>query len=599
MNTGTERLGYRLAALLAGLLILTGAHVSAQGSSWRQIVTPHFIVTGNAPTGELKRTLTELTRFRDTLALLFPTAQVTSPVPTYVVVVREFQDFQRFQPRDSRGKAMQNVGAYFSRGADANVIVMPAARGDAGLQTIFHEYTHYFVSRNVRTAIPTWLNEGLAEFYSTFRGDYQGGKTLIGAVPAHLARTLGTNTFVPLRDIVSPRDLEAKWRWERQIGMFYAESWALVHYVSIERTNPVPNPLSTYLATLTKSGHDAAFMAAFGTDIDGMDKELRQYVRRVGMKARVFEMQTERQDADDARPLSDADMNALEGRLLLQVGAFDEAERELTGVAKQQPTHAAAQVALARLRLTQDREDDAIALLQQVVAANPRDGAAHFFLGTALERTWRHEEALAAFAKAVDFMPGNPAPWSGLNSAALGLGRDSQANAALQRALQVEWSPSYYWSQGIQALRLGRDDLAATSIGTFLEMRGTGEDQSVYPLFVRALAARRAGRPADADASLALAEKAEPSQEWTQTVLKFLQGRLDDAQFMRAAGDIGEQTEARTYLGFKLALAGREDEAVAHFRWVAERGAKSYLEYTLAKNELNRLKYRNKPAPVQ
>jgi hypothetical protein len=41
---------------------------SPASSSWRQLVTPDFIVTGNAPTGELKRTLVELMRFRDTLA---------------------------------------------------------------------------------------------------------------------------------------------------------------------------------------------------------------------------------------------------------------------------------------------------------------------------------------------------------------------------------------------------------------------------------------------------------------------------------------------------------------------------------------------------
>jgi lipoprotein NlpI len=121
----------------------------------------------------------------------------------------------------------------------------------------------------------------------------------------------------------------------------------------------------------------------------------------------------------------------------------------------------------------------------------------------------------------------------------------------------------------------------------------------VYPLFVRVLAARRAGRPADAEAALALADKVDLPKEWTRTVLRYLQGRLDDAQFLRAAGDIGEQTEARTYTGFRLAMAGREDEAVAHFRWVAERGAKNYLEYDLAKNELNRLKYRNRTAPAR
>src|SRR5690349_15945620 len=84
-----------------------------------------------------------------------------------------FPGVERFQPRDSRGKRVL-TGGYFSREADANVIVMPVARDDDALQTIFHEYTHYFVSRNVRTSVAGWLSEGIAEFYSTFRGDYRG-----------------------------------------------------------------------------------------------------------------------------------------------------------------------------------------------------------------------------------------------------------------------------------------------------------------------------------------------------------------------------------------------------------------------------------------
>jgi tetratricopeptide (TPR) repeat protein len=571
---------------------------SPRSSSWRQVGSADFIVAGNAPSGELKRILSELTRFSDTFRRMFPNAVVTSPVPTWVVVFRDFEAFKRFQPRDATGRR-QNAGGYFSRDADANLIVLPAYRGDDSLQTIFHEYTHYLVSRNVRAAVPGWLNEGLADFYSTFRGDYRG-RTLIGGIQQDRVRVLRSMTFVPLRQIVSPRDLEAMWRWEKQIGMFYAESWALVHYITVDRKNPTPNPLGTYIASFARTGsHDTAFMEAFGTDVDGMDRELRQYVRRVSLQAMAFDLQADKQAADEARPMTEADVDALQGRLLMHVGALDDAERELAVVVKQQPAHTGAQIALARLRLTQDREDEAVASLQQVVASEPAHGAAHYYLGTALERAWRHEEAVRAFEKAIGLMPGNPAPWSGLNSATLALGRDAQAAAALLSALQAEWSPSVYWTQGLHALRLGRDDVAAESIAKYLELRGVGEDASVYPLFVRAIAAWRAGRPADAEAALAIAESGDTSQEWTRSVLRYLQGRLNEAQFLQAAGDLGEQTEARAYIGFTLATAGREEEAVAHLRWVAERGAKTYLEYELARNELNRLKYRSRPPAAQ
>jgi tetratricopeptide (TPR) repeat protein len=562
-------------------------------SSWSQIVTPDFIVIGNVAGGELRRVLRELTRFRQTFARLFPKAVTDSPVPTYVVVLRDYQSFQRFEPRDSRGKRTGNVGGYFLLRPDANFIVFgtPRSNDETTLRTVFHEYTHYMVSRNVRSAVPMWLSEGLADFYSTFRGDYRG-RTLLGAIPPERERTLKELTFVPLRDIVSPHDMETKWRWEKQIGMFYAESWALVHYVTVERQNPGPNALSTYLTSLARTGsQDQAFMAAFGVDVDGMDKELREYVRRVSLHAILIDLQVEQQAPDEAKPMLEADLNAVEGRLLLELGVPDEAERELTAALTQNPKHVAARIALANLRLSQDREDEAITALQEVVAAASDNGAAQYYLGTALERAWRHDEALAAFAKAIDLMPNNPSPWSGLNTTALALHRDAQAAAAIQNAMQIEWSPSYYWTQATEAMRLGRDDIAASSAGTYVQLRGNGEDASVYPLFIRAIAARRAGRSAEADAALALAEKGDINEPWTRSVLRFLQGRVEESTFLQLADNIGERTEAHTYIGFALALAGRGQDAMTHFRWVADRGAKGYTEYALARNELNRLKY--------
>ena len=71
----------RVLAIAAAVDWMGAAVVSAQPpapearysppSSWREIVTPDFIVTGNAPTGDLRRTLSELLRFRDSLAALF------------------------------------------------------------------------------------------------------------------------------------------------------------------------------------------------------------------------------------------------------------------------------------------------------------------------------------------------------------------------------------------------------------------------------------------------------------------------------------------------------------------------------------------------
>jgi tetratricopeptide (TPR) repeat protein len=561
----------------------TATPKEAYSSTWRRIVTGDLVVSGNAPSPTLTRIAGELTRFRETFRELFPKTSTSSPTPTWVVVLRDYAAFQRFAPRDGRGRPRTNVGAYFAPRADVNLIVMGASSVDGGLRTVFHEYTHYIVSRNTRGAVPLWLHEGLAEFYSTFRGDYNG-QTLIGAVPPNRVRQLRSQRGIPLQNIVAGRPVDAR--------RFYAASWALVHYVLVERPNPVATPLDVYNTTFAKTGdHDVAFTEAFGTDVAGMQRELQEYVKRVRFPALQYDIQVATPEVGTVQSMLQSDVDALQGRLLLEGGAYEEAARMLTGVVKRQPEHAAALTTLARVRLAVDREDDAISMLERVVAAAPHDGAAQYYLGTALEQAWRHEEAVAAFDRSIKLLPGNPAPWMGLNGATRALRRDAQASAALQIAMQLEYAPEKYWAEGLQAFRLGRDELAAAAIKTFVELRGNGEDTSVYPLFVRALAARRAGRATDADEALATAATGDMSDAWTRTVLQFLQGQVDDRKFLRQARHIGQETQARTYLGFKLALAGRDAEAVAHYRWVVERGATNYVEYLLARNELNRRRY--------
>ena len=57
---------------------------------------------------------------------------------------------------------------------------------DEALRTIFHEYVHLVID-NVSEGMPLWLNEGLAEYDSTFQVEDSGRRALVGrAIPSHL-----------------------------------------------------------------------------------------------------------------------------------------------------------------------------------------------------------------------------------------------------------------------------------------------------------------------------------------------------------------------------------------------------------------------------
>ena len=112
------------------------------------------------------------------------------------------RSFHRFKPRDQQGRVREFVGAYFAAHPDVNYMVMPARYDGSTLSTLFHEYTHYVVYRNL-SSVPAWLNEGLAEFYSTFNAEHRDGRPLIGAPPSgHLAE-LQRGPMLRLREMMT------------------------------------------------------------------------------------------------------------------------------------------------------------------------------------------------------------------------------------------------------------------------------------------------------------------------------------------------------------------------------------------------------------
>jgi hypothetical protein len=97
------------------------------------------------------------------LSRLFVRANFKSPVPTTVIVFKSESSYRPFKP-------MQNVAGYFQSGPDVNYITLStesASSEQSSFTIIFHEYTHLLIDATSGN-VPTWVNEGLAEYYSTF-----------------------------------------------------------------------------------------------------------------------------------------------------------------------------------------------------------------------------------------------------------------------------------------------------------------------------------------------------------------------------------------------------------------------------------------------
>jgi tetratricopeptide (TPR) repeat protein len=456
---------------------------------------------------------------------------------------------------------------------------------------VFHEYAHYLVHLNSRAQLPIWLNEGLAEFYSTFEPDYKG-RGLVGRPPTNRLRELRGVHWIPLREVVSPPDMEKLWRSNEQIALFYAEAWALVHYLIVARETPTRSPFDAYLKALARaSSQDAAFVEAFGVNVNVMDRELQRYVKRYIFNGFSLPQSAGSVGPAMMEPVSEADVHQIQGQLLAGVGSVEEAEKELQVALEIDPMHVDSRVSMASLRIDQDRPDEAIELLSQVTEKMPDYVPALYHLGRARLYQWQAEGAVTAFERATKVNANHTHAWLGLSAAALMMNRDSQSRAALSQAMALEANPGHYYAHARTALRIGRNDVAAAAAHSYIDHVGLADSSAQYAAFLAAIAHWREGRPSEADAILATAQSAIASGTWAAVVLQFLRGQLDAEQLLAKAKTNGERTEAHTYVGFKQDIAGRHEEALTHFRWVAEQGARNYTEYSLARNELARLRH--------
>jgi len=129
----------------------------------------------------MRKVATKLEQFRVALSIIFPKTKLTTATRTTVILFKSDDGFRPFKPR-YKGKIEDEVGGYFLSGPQMNYMVLAAGetRGVSPYEIIFHEYEHS-VTHNNFLRIPAWLDEGLAEFYSSFETSDQDKKATLGS----------------------------------------------------------------------------------------------------------------------------------------------------------------------------------------------------------------------------------------------------------------------------------------------------------------------------------------------------------------------------------------------------------------------------------
>ncbi|MEK6335574.1 MAG: tetratricopeptide repeat protein [Acidobacteriota bacterium] len=363
------------------VLVALAYPLSALGKdNWTIVRSKNFTLVGNASEKEIRQVATRLEQFRDVFKRLLKDARFETPVPTTVIVFKSMGSYKPFN--------LGNNAGYFQKGEDVNYITLTTeAGGENPLSVIYHEYVHLLVDNNLDN-VPAWFNEGLAEYYRTFDIEEDRKVHLGELIPYHL-QTLREDKFLPLRTLLAVDHYSPYYNESSKRGTFYAESWALVHYLMMGNNSQRKPQLSRYLELVgANMPIEQAFKQSFGVEIEGLEKELKKYVEGHTFKMQIatFEHKLEFDKDFTAAPLTEAEAQGYLGDLLLHTHRLAEAETRLQQALTLDPKLTMARSSLGIVRMRQGRFAEARESLQAAVKDDSTNYLVHFYYAYALSR---------------------------------------------------------------------------------------------------------------------------------------------------------------------------------------------------------------------
>lgn len=191
-------------------------------------------------------------------------------------VLREKLPFYLFRNREDYLAAggMKGSSGVFTGSA------LMAVAGDrltrASWHIIQHEGFHQFASRVIGGQLPTWVNEGLADYFG--EALYTGDGFLSGAVPGFRLKRVQTaireGRVRPLREMMRLSRRE----WNAQMGTGnYDQAWSMVHFLAHGDGGKYQRAFGEFILLAGRGQQaDNAWEQTFGT-VDGFERRWREY----------------------------------------------------------------------------------------------------------------------------------------------------------------------------------------------------------------------------------------------------------------------------------------------------------------------------------
>jgi tetratricopeptide (TPR) repeat protein len=291
---------------------------------WVEVRTTHFVVASNAGEGAARGVAEDFEQIRSLFHATFPELRIDPGQPIVILAARDEATMKMLAPEEWGGEQhIRPAGLFHSDGEKDYVVLRLDAQGTTAYHTVYHEYTHELLHLNF-IGIPLWLSEGVAEFFGNSTLGPQEART--GTVDKTHLYILSKNEWLPMETMLDVRESSTYYNEKNPASLFYAESWAVVHYLLLDPEARRQQLLKKYLAHWDSSADRVeAGRKAFG-DLGRFEEAVKKYVRQANWGAGVV-LPGQAKSAGDVsvRTLAPAEVLALRGDFFVHRKRMDAA----------------------------------------------------------------------------------------------------------------------------------------------------------------------------------------------------------------------------------------------------------------------------------
>jgi thioredoxin-like negative regulator of GroEL len=362
------------------LLLLATAPASARdkAENWLEVRSQHFTVVTNANEKTGRRIADQFERMRLIFNLRLPKLSNESESPIIVLAIKDEKDFRALEPQIYLAKGQLKLGGLFLRTPDKNYILMRLdAEGDHPYAVVYHEYTHFILGKAAEW-LPLWLNEGLAEFYEN---TYIHEKDVdLGEPSQENLLWLSRNRLLPLATLFTVDASSPYYHDENKGSIFYAESWALTHYLWIKDYLEKTKHLTDYGELLRKKVDPVTAATQALGDLKQLQSKLEDYIHQE--RFTYIKMST-RIDVDDStfkvRALTETQADAVRADFLAYNERVADARPLLDHVLQEDPQNVSAHETMGFLAFHAGRLEEARKWYGQAAKLDSQSYIAHYY----------------------------------------------------------------------------------------------------------------------------------------------------------------------------------------------------------------------------